>query len=235
MVIEEQFKWPERQHLDRRGMISTSQVVKSIDVYEATRETLKSIRSEIYLTSRRDCNAHGISFWFEAIFEGIHTEVLDTSPTPGYNHWSQVIWYFDTPLQIKRGEAISAYLSMETTGSGAFDVEFYATKPAVIYKSAQGQNPDTIYQNLYERMVWERHFVATHLMMGKEGRKGAEGLGYGMARGFDHFTAIYEEVLKEVSKGISEGVYGVILLSLFLFGSATGRCYLVRTVKRKAS
>uniref|UniRef100_A0A7S2XDS3 Uncharacterized protein n=2 Tax=Lotharella oceanica TaxID=641309 RepID=A0A7S2XDS3_9EUKA len=120
---------------------------------------------------------------------------------------------------------------MVTQEKGTIDVEFYLTFPQRVYKMATDQNPDTIYQDLHERLVWERNFALRELSADHRWPKTE-------SSSADEASPSLERLLECLLERVDQWIEGKgtrrrvsALMVLFLFGMITARCQAGRKAK----
>jgi protein arginine N-methyltransferase 1 len=101
-----------RESVDPALIVSQPAEVIRIDCASVTpQELLDPMEAEVRLVADKDCTVHGFTLWFDVDFYGKAS--LSTSPTATQTHWNQTVVMFETPHELKAGDALVGTLLLE--------------------------------------------------------------------------------------------------------------------------
>ena len=83
--------------------------MKIFDFYNLSLEELKEFVIDFsFKINKKEVYCHGISGWFDAIFEGSeHQIILSTNPKSHLTHWYQVRFLFKEPIFLQENTILS--------------------------------------------------------------------------------------------------------------------------------
>ena len=80
------------------------------------------------LTAFKESMVHAFVIWFDVAFDGPEQRVtLSTSPYEPSTHWSQSIFYMETPQHVEVGTVINGHIEMKPNDKNVRDQDFVIT------------------------------------------------------------------------------------------------------------
>jgi len=110
--------------VDPKQVVTSSYMVKEIDLYTVKKEDLE-FESPFYLTVRRNDFVQALVTYFNVEFTKCHKRLaFSTAPDAPYTHWKQTVFYFDDYLTVKKGEEIQGTFKMKPNVRNNRDLDF---------------------------------------------------------------------------------------------------------------
>lgn len=110
--------------VDPKQIVSSSFMVKEVDLYVAKREDL-DFESPFRLVVKRNDFVQALVTYFNVDFSKCHKRIgFSTSPESQYTHWKQTVFYFDEYLTVKKGEEIFGTFKMKPNARNNRDLDF---------------------------------------------------------------------------------------------------------------
>ncbi|XP_050078344.1 protein arginine N-methyltransferase 1 [Anopheles maculipalpis] len=110
--------------VDPKQIVTTSYMVKEIDLYTVKKEDLE-FESSFHLLVKRNDFVQALVTYFNVEFTKCHKRLaFSTSPDAAYTHWKQTVFYFDDYLTVKKGEEIYGTFKMKPNVRNNRDLDF---------------------------------------------------------------------------------------------------------------
>jgi hypothetical protein len=104
---------PEILTVSQQSLLAKSQQVISIDMKYVDLEDVNSILATVSFNIERNDVMHGFALWFDVLFEGNQSVVLDTSPASISTHWKQTVALLPDALLVNRGSQLSSRVQLK--------------------------------------------------------------------------------------------------------------------------
>ncbi|XP_014100865.1 protein arginine N-methyltransferase 1 [Bactrocera oleae] len=129
--------------VDPKQVVSTSYMVKEVDLYTVRKEDLE-FSSPFNLIIKRNDFVQALVTYFNIEFTKCHKRLgFSTSPEATYTHWKQTVFYLDDYLTVKKGEEIVGTFKMKPNERNNRDLDF------VIDVQFKGELSDVHEHNTY--------------------------------------------------------------------------------------
>lgn len=110
--------------VDQKQVVTTSYMVKDIDLYTVKKSDL-SFSCDFRLVARRNDYIQALVTYFNVEFTKCHKKMgFSTSPDSPYTHWKQTVFYIDDYITAKKGEEIMGKFSMQPNEKNNRDLDF---------------------------------------------------------------------------------------------------------------
>lgn len=110
--------------VDQKQVVTTSYMVKDIDLYTVKKADL-SFSCDFRLVARRNDYIQALVTYFNVEFTKCHKKVgFSTSPDSPYTHWKQTVFYIDDYITAKKGEELTGKFSMRPNEKNNRDLDF---------------------------------------------------------------------------------------------------------------
>ncbi|XP_065562547.1 protein arginine N-methyltransferase 1-B-like [Artemia franciscana] len=105
-------------------VVSNSCLVREVDLYTVTKETIP-FTAPFHLMARRNDYVQALVAYFTIEFTKCHKRVgFSTGPESQYTHWKQTVFYLNEYLTVKKGENISGSFEMQPNDRNRRDLDF---------------------------------------------------------------------------------------------------------------
>ncbi|XP_021696576.1 protein arginine N-methyltransferase 1-like isoform X2 [Aedes aegypti] len=102
--------------IDPRQIVTSSYLIKEIDMYTVVRQDL-NFESPFHLIAKRNDFVQALITYFNVEFTKCQQRLgFSTSPESPYTHWKQTVFFLDEYLTVKKGEEICGKFAMKMTG-----------------------------------------------------------------------------------------------------------------------
>ncbi|XP_062540465.1 protein arginine N-methyltransferase 1-like [Armigeres subalbatus] len=103
--------------IDPRQIVTSSYLIKEIDMYTVVRQDL-DFKSPFHLIAKRNDFVQALLTYFNVEFTKCQQRLgFSTSPESPHTHWKQTIFFLDEYLTVKKGEEICGTFAMKAAGS----------------------------------------------------------------------------------------------------------------------
>ncbi|KAI9576323.1 protein arginine N-methyltransferase 1-B [Glossina fuscipes] len=110
--------------VDPKQVVSTSYLVKEVDLYTVKKADLQFM-SPFKLVCKRNDFVQALVTYFNIEFTKCHKRLgFSTSPEATYTHWKQTVFYLDDYLTVKKGEEITGIFKMKPNERNKRDLDF---------------------------------------------------------------------------------------------------------------
>lgn len=110
--------------VDPKLVVSTSALVKEIDIKEMTVDDL-SFSAPFHLPILRDDYINAFVTFFNIEFSACHKFVgFSTSPDSAYTHWKQTVFYIEESIPVKKGEDLYGTFTCTPNTRNGRDLDF---------------------------------------------------------------------------------------------------------------
>nr|AID68558.1 arginine methyltransferase [Artemia sinica] len=110
--------------VDPKQVVSNSCLVREVDLYTVTKETIP-FTAPFHLMARRNDYVQALVAYFTIEFTKCHKRVgFSTGPESQYTHWKQTVFYLNEYLTVKKGENISGSFEMQPNDRNRRDLDF---------------------------------------------------------------------------------------------------------------
>ena len=97
--------------VDRRQVVTSSCIIKEVDLYTASVEEL-SFKAPFSLRVKQDDYVQAFVAFFTVGFKKCHTKTgFSTSPESPYTHWKHTVFYIDEPITVSQGSFLNGQFS----------------------------------------------------------------------------------------------------------------------------
>lgn len=110
-------------YVNENQIVTTSYIVKKIDLYTVKEQDL-SFSQKFHLITNRSDQIHALVTYFDVEFIKCHTRMgFSTSPDSPYTHLKQTIFFINDPIKVRTGEKLSGNFSMKQNKSNEIDID----------------------------------------------------------------------------------------------------------------
>ncbi|XP_017057544.1 protein arginine N-methyltransferase 1-B [Drosophila ficusphila] len=110
--------------VDPKQVVSTSCMVKEVDLYTVQKEDL-NFSSKFSLSIKRNDFVQALVTYFNIEFTKCHKRLgFSTSPDSTYTHWKQTVFYLDDHMTAKKNEEITGTFQMKPNERNNRDLDF---------------------------------------------------------------------------------------------------------------
>lgn len=110
--------------VDQNQIVSSSALIKEVDLYTVKLEDL-SWESPFTLLVRRNDYVQALVSFFTVEFSKCHKRTgFSTAPEQHYTHWKQTVFYLKESMTVKKGEEITGTFNMKPNARNNRDLDF---------------------------------------------------------------------------------------------------------------
>lgn len=108
-------------------VVTSDAVIAEFDLNRVKAEEL-IVDTDFALRAEKESMVHAFVLWFDVTFDGPEKRVtLSTSPFETATHWSQSIFYLETPQHIDAGDVVKGHIEMRPNDKNVRDQDFVIT------------------------------------------------------------------------------------------------------------
>jgi len=104
---------PEIMTVTQQSLLAQPQQVISIDMKYVDMDDVNNMFASVDFIVERNDIMHGFALWFDVLFEGRHSVVLNTSPSAEATHWKQTVALLPDALLVNRSAQLSCRVQLQ--------------------------------------------------------------------------------------------------------------------------